>query len=475
MIQKVAETIKTHGMLKEHDRIIVAISGGPDSVALLNILMTLSEGLHLTLIMAYLNHGLRGSESAMEESFVRQLSQSLSLPLESKTTDIASLQRQDDRGMSIEEIGREERYRFLFDIYKKHSAQKIALGHHFNDQGETILMNFIRGSGLEGLKGISPVRDGIIIRPLIECAKEEILKYLKSRNLSFVFDTSNVQDIYLRNKIRNRLIPEIKEIYNPKFEKGLHNMAQIVRLENDFIKSKTDEAMDAMHIVLSSKKFIIDIPLLLSHHEAIQNRVIKNILQRFSPQKKGISFIHIQALRQLILSKNIWSSINLPFCIEARREYDELSICQRPNKRIKKRLNMEERKQPIFQCDHIEIPGEVKIREEGLTIKFDFIKSTALREENFKNEAMAFMDYDRINPPLKIRNMIPGDRIQPLGLDGSQKLKSFFINHKVPRNKRYKIPILVDSQSIIWIVGMRLSDHVKVTDQTCTIVKAEII
>ncbi|MBN1380822.1 MAG: tRNA lysidine(34) synthetase TilS [Deltaproteobacteria bacterium] len=475
MIQKVAETIKKYEMLKENDRVIVAVSGGPDSVALLNVLMTLAEGFNLSLVMAYLNHNLRGLESIREEVFVRQLSQSLGLPLESRTVDIHCLRSQRARGMSIEEIGREERYRFLFEMLNKYSAQKIALGHHFNDQAETIFINFIRGSGLEGLKGIPPVRDQVIIRPLIECTKDEISDYLSSRKFSFVLDASNAENIYLRNKIRNNLIPEIKQTYNPSFEQALHQTSQIIRLENDFMKKKTDEALAEMHLDITARDFLIDIPELLLLHEAIQNRILKRLLQNISPAKKGIAFIHIQALRRLIIGKNVWSSINLPFGIEARREYDELKICRRANQRNDKASGTKCGNKPAFQYNNIEIPGEIRIREYDLSIKFDLIKDADPQKLDFNEEKIVYMDYDRIIPPLTVRNMIPGDRIKPLGMKGTQKLKSFFINNKVPRNRRYKIPLLADRQSIIWIATMRISEYVKVTDKTSTIVKAEII
>jgi tRNA(Ile)-lysidine synthase len=475
MIHKVEKTIRKYQMLQTHDRVIVAVSGGPDSVALLHIIIALAEKFRTAICMAYLNHGLRGEESVREESFVKQLGERLSVPVVCKSVDIIAVQKDRGRGMSIEEVGRQERYQFLYETASKFDAQKIALGHHLNDQCETVMINLIRGSGVEGLKGILPIRNGKIIRPLIDCTKDEILTYLENVGLPFVHDLSNAEDIYLRNRIRNHLIPEIKSIYNPSFENSLHHMADLMRIDNDFISTKTNKAMAEMRLDQSSHEYTIKIPDLLSYHEAIQNRVIKNVFLSFSTTKTGIAYVHITAFRNLILGDNLKASLNLPFGIKVQREGDIVSILYKPRYIENDNIDSQESNKFFFQYDHVPVPGKININELGIMINFSIFEGTVADAPNVKKSKSAYMDYDKIFFPLMVRSIKPGDRIIPLGMKGTQKLKSIFINEKVPANMRYKIPILADAMSIIWVAGIRLSEHVKITDKTRNIIKAEIV
>ena len=240
MIKEVGKTIKKQNMLEAGERVVVAVSGGPDSVALLKVLDMLSREYKLTLIAAHLNHGLR-DEADSEEQFVRKLSNEMGITFESKKADIISYRK--GSGKCVEDISRDVRYDFLNDVAKRQNAQKIALGHHLNDQVETVLMNFLRGSGPDGLKGMLPVRDSLYIRPLLGVSRKKILSFLESRKISYMTDTSNTESHYLRNRIRHLLIPQLEMQYNPHLYYSLANMAEIMRLENDYIENETDIAM----------------------------------------------------------------------------------------------------------------------------------------------------------------------------------------------------------------------------------------
>jgi len=233
MINKVKNAIQKHGMLDKGERVIVAVSGGPDSIALLKVLAMISEEYGLTLITAHLNHGLR-KEADDEEQFVRRVSREMGITLESKKSDINSLKK--GTGRSIEDISREVRYRFLNEAARKHDAHTIALGHNLNDQIETVLMNFLRGSGSEGLKGMLPARDSLYIRPLLGISRREILSFIEFHKIQYVTDASNTESLYLRNRIRHSLIPQLKK-YNQNLEKSLYNMADIMRLDDDYMKT----------------------------------------------------------------------------------------------------------------------------------------------------------------------------------------------------------------------------------------------
>jgi tRNA(Ile)-lysidine synthase len=459
MLNKVNETIKKHNMLAMGDRVVVAVSGGPDSVALLKVLSVVSGEYGLSLVTAHLNHGLRGKESDDEEVFVREVSESLGVAFESEHVDMPALIEREKK--SPEDICRNVRYNFLEKIRKKHKANKIALGHNLGDQAETVIMKFLRGSGMEGLRGILPVRDEIYIRPLISVTRGEILTFLKKEGMAFVTDSSNVEDIYLRNRIRNKLIPGLKENYNPGLEENLGHMADIIRVEDDYIRTTVKNILTSWGVDRDMNNVHISIPELVKSHEAIQRRIIKTLLQICSHSKKGIGYLHVKSVMGLITGGSPNGTLNLPFDLEVRREYDLLTISKK-----KPAKNSE-------FCYGIEIPGTVNIKELGIKTNFDLIDKTSAL--NFNSSRTAFMDYDEISFPLIIRNMKPGDRIQPFGMNGTKKIKSLFIDEKVPKNRRKEIPLLVDQKSVLWIMGMRLSERIRITDKTTSVVRIEIV
>jgi len=465
MIKKVKEAIKKYRMLESGDSIVVAVSGGPDSVALLKVLETLSDEYGLTLIAAHLNHGLR-EEADREEQFVSKLSNEMGIKFECKTADINFFRK--GTGKSLEETCRDVRNHFLNDVLKRHHAHKIALGHHLNDQIETVLINFLRGSGPEGLKGMLPVRDSLYIRPLLYVRRKEILSFLESHKIPFMIDTSNTEDIYLRNRIRHLLIPELTAKYNPKLEGSLSNMAEIMRLEDDYMKSVTGKILSGWSVESDDSEIRIIISELRKYHEAIQIRIMKNILRRSTPNSQGIGYVHIKAVVDLAKRDQPSGYLNLPYNIEVRREYDCLVVSTGENFG---RNIMKEKCDRLFY--EVTSPGLVNIAELGKTMILDLIEPPVQIKSSEKNTV--YMDYDRILLPMIIRTGKPGDRIQPLGMTGTKKIKSYFIDEKIPLNCRQEIPLLLDQGSVLWIVGMRLSERVKITYKTRKILKVEIV
>jgi tRNA(Ile)-lysidine synthase len=465
MIKDVRQTIKKYTMLEAGESVVVAVSGGPDSVALLKVLEIFSGEYSLTLIAAHLNHGLR-EEADVEEQFVRELSNEMGITCECKKVDVMSFKK--GTGKCVEDISRDVRYHFLNDIAKKHHAQKIALGHHLNDQIETVLMNFLRGSGPDGLKGILPSRDSLYIRPLLGVSRKKILSFLESRRISFMTDASNMEELYLRNRIRHVLIPELKKHYNPNLEDNLANMAEIMRLENDYLKTVTDAILSEWDVGVAKDENRINILVLGKYHEAVQRRVVKNILQKSTPHSKGIEYAHVKSVLDLTYSNNPSGSLNLPYGIVVRREYDSLVI-SRGEKSKNKDVN--EKYNHLYY--KVTIPGTVNVSEIGKTLRFDFVNHTAGIHTNM--QSTVYMDYDMITCPVIIRTAKPGDRIKPLGMKGTKKIKSYFIDEKIPLNSRKRIPLLLDQESVLWIAGMRLSERVKITKKTRNILRVEIV
>jgi tRNA(Ile)-lysidine synthase len=483
LIKKVRQAIDRHRMLETGDGVVVAVSGGPDSVALLAILKHLSEAYRLRLVVAHLNHGLRPGPADEEETFVQRFSERLGLICESTKRDIAVISRL--RKQSVEETAREERYRFLEEIRQQYRARKIALGHHARDQVETVLMNLLRGSGPEGLKGMRPVREDIYIRPLLGICREEIDEYLIKHNLPYLIDSSNADENYVRNRIRHQLVPELKAHYNPRLEENLCRTAEILRREDEYFSGVIAQLAADLRMVrkdAAHREVVLSIPACLGLHEALQGRLIKHLLLEHAQKMQGISYIHIHDIKALMRRANPGGSLHLPFGIEVWREKDVLVIGQRKKPaRDPKSMRRDRAGAPaghpgagMASCD-IQVPGRTRLEPLGLALSLDFVGREAVR---FGDGRTVYMDYARIVPPLIIRTPRPGDRIQPLGMPGMKKVMRYFVDRKVPMRLRGQIPLLIDAHSVVWIVGQQISERVKIADNTTNILRitvAEII
>ncbi|MBN2398553.1 MAG: tRNA lysidine(34) synthetase TilS [Deltaproteobacteria bacterium] len=455
-MRTVRETIERHAMLAPGDRVGIAVSGGPDSVALLHLLVGVAEEYALTLFVLHLNHGIRGEEADRDEAFVRKTAESMEIPFDSERVSIPDLRQ--ERGGSLEDLCREERYAFFERAARRHVLDKIALGHTLNDQAETILMRLLRGSGLEGLKGFLPVRDGMYIRPLMEVTRDEVTSFLEERAISFITDSSNEDTAYLRNRIRSELIPQLK-VYNARLEETIGRTAQILRMEDDFIAKSVANVIGEWGVDLQTAR--LPVSRLKELHPALLLRLIKTLLEGHSPGRNGIGYLHVIAVADLIESPGPSASADLPFNLTARREYDDLVIG------LKGELSSD--------CDfayEVRIPGSVDIAETGRRMVFDLVERG---EADTRSSNPVFMDCGAVASPLVVRTIRPGDRIQPLGMEGTKKVATLLMDEKVPKARRRSIPLLADRVSVLWIPGVRLSDRVKVTDMTEKVVKAEII
>lgn len=466
LTEKVRDTIEKYRLLEKGDRVVIAVSGGPDSVCLLNILALLAEEYGLALLAAHLNHGLRGAESDRDEAFVRRLCSELGIPLESRLVRIANIRRKE----CLEEICREERYKYLAAVCRNNRFTRIALGHNLDDRVETILMNFLRGSGPEGLKGFMPMRDGIYIRPLFNTTRQEILDFLSSMKLPYVVDSSNESESYLRNRLRRRLIPELKRRYNPALPETVIRMSEIMRQEDEFIKKTAHEVLSGWDASQNGDEVIIPLSELLKCHEALRMRIIREILIRLSPSKKGVSYRHVASILDLVKGRKPAGRLDLPFRLEARRDYDRLIILRRSGP-LGRKKRPESAGAASFRYP-VEIPGSLRIAEAGMTIRFDFVD---VMPASLNAGNTVYMDFEKMVFPLEVRNFRPGDRIQPFGMSGTKKVKDFFIDEKIPRARRRCMPLLVDRESVLWIVGRRLSEKIRVTNGTNEILRAEII
>lgn len=440
-------------MLFGGERVLVALSGGPDSVFLLNALSSLKDEFKLVLHAIYIDHGLRSEETPLEIEFCKKLCERFSVPFITRTIDVKSFAK--EKSMNRQEAARQLRYRVFEETAFEIKADKIALGHTADDQAETVLMRLLRGSGPLGLSGIPPVRE-MIIRPLIEVERQEIDKYLQSENIDFIVDSSNLKRDYIRNKIRHSLIPIIKEI-NPNIIETLSRTASIFREEEryfDVIVGKT-----LMRLV--SKKSDSRIELFLAPLEAMERVILRRVLRKGIDETKGltgINFFHIEDIIELIKNSKTGSRLYLPKGIRVIKDYSTLIITT---------------ELPVKLGTYkLKVPGEVYLKEIGV-----FIHASMLEDQKLMTTVssdIAFFDSEKLIFPLTIRARKNGDFFYPLGFGKRKKLQDFFVDEKVPRDEREAIPLILSGEEIIWVTGYRQDHRFRVTEETRKVLRLEV-
>lgn len=474
ILQTVEHTIGTHHMVKAGDNVVVGISGGPDSVALVHILLTLAPKFSFQVAIAHLNHCLRQDESARDEAFVVSLAEKLDLPVHVERQDVRRHQKK--HHLSLEEAARQVRYRFYDAIASKFGYEKIALGHHSDDNAELILMYLLRGSGPLGLSGIPPVRGDKIIRPLIDIKRADIMDYIAVKKLEWVVDSSNRDSQYLRNKVRNRLIPELKAEYNPKLIDSLNRLASILNAEEKWIENLIRPIFSKTIAFEKQGRIELDIEQLNHQTIAVRRRLIRMAILKIKGNLRRLSFAHVEAAVNMAQKGPDTGALDLPDRLRVCRQNEALIISREAHN-----LRQSANAPPLSLTPDYEYrlakPGEIFIKEAALKIRFSEIaQDHAPGWRPFgEGTRAAYFDMDKIHFPLVIRNFRPGDRFSPLGMTGRQKLKKFFIDHKVSRTERRKCPILLSRNEIIWIVGYRLDNAVKISPQTRRILKAELL
>ena len=456
-------TIRSRSMLSHGDRIIVAVSGGPDSVSLLSVLaaLRLSWGLHLMVV--HFDHGLRGRESTGDAEFVKDLCEQLEVAVAVKHLNL----RQASMGKpasSLQQQAREARYEALFQMAEERAATKIAMGHTADDQAETVLMWMIRGSGTGGLGGIPAVRHPYIIRPLIETSREEILTYLSLRKFNFRMDSSNVKPMYFRNKIRHELIPILKR-YNPRLINVLSRQADIVREDHTYLEQLATNALGeckrnaSFGLLNLQRAYLTTLPL------AIRRRVIRLALQSFVGVRNWPSFDAVERVLEQVIDGQSGSEVVL-YGIRIRRDYDyihfeaEKSGSSFPNK-------------SSMTTQAISIPSQSIWPLTGQTLQVSL--ETASEENQIMSPFQAKLDAETFSPNLVLRTWEPGDKFYPIGLEGKRKkIQDYFSDIKLERAKREKIPILVAPEGILWVGGYRIDHRFQVTATTRSVLTASL-
>lgn len=472
IVSQVAETICRFDMLAPQDRVLVAVSGGPDSMALVHALIILAPGLKVDLAIAHLNHGIRPEAAQREEAFVRNAAKGYGLPY---YTDRIHL---DVRLGSLEERARTERYRFLTHTAKANGYTKIAVGHHADDNAEALLMHLLRGSGNRGLGAIPPVRDHWIVRPLIQVRRSRISTFLAQRNIAYVQDESNEDIRFIRNRIRHRLLPFLEKEFNPNIVETLNRTALLCREEEVWFGSFLKPMLENIRKVTKDDHLCLKTGPMLTAPPAIQRRLIRHALIQWQGHLQRLTAVHVEAVIDLLASmaadefagESTEKQLNLPDGIVALISKAHLLFFRQKTKECPG-TNDNFYTYSIESKRHL--PARISIKACKGELLFTLDQPPPQDRLTDRQTHCVWLDADGIRFPLTVRNVRPGDRLSPFGMNGTQKVKKLLNNAKVPLRARRNTPLLVSGNDVLWVAGIRRSDKAPVTKTTREVLRVQ--
>ncbi len=508
---KVLDFIQRYSLISHKELLVVGVSGGADSVCLLYVLTKWQKELGIKLHIAHLNHQLRGVESEADAEYVSNLAGSLGIPSTIDRQDVAAYRT--ERNCSIEEAARELRYAFLARVAGEVGAHRIATGHTRDDQVETILMHILRGTGITGLCGLAPCSpiaydsqgmslppsppslrasplslrasplslrakrsNLLVIRPLLDITREETTSYCQEHQLAPRIDSSNLSPSFFRNRLRLHLLPLLRQ-YNPSIDQALLRLADIAKEDNAFIEQQASGLWDEVarqenNTIYLDKKQVAGLPI------ALQRHLLRAAVTKLAGDVRDIEANHIEAARSL-LNKQASKRISLPHGLICHGGYDELVIAS------------EAWQSQLPPCPFSPLPGEFPLKVPGKTVfpgwnvvgSIVRVRVTSLSSRGVldtserigQSNLVAHFDLQKTGTKLFVRQRRPGDRFQALGMNMPKKLYEFMVDAKIPRSWRGRIPIVCSPQQIIWVVGWRIDDRVKLTEASKEILRLEFI
>ena len=446
----IIEKFENFGLLNEYlkpnARIIIGLSGGPDSLALTLLFTEIQKKYSLYIICAHINYHLRGEDSILDEKFVKDFCYQHNIPLYVLDTSIKKEE-------SVQKKAREIRLEYFRKLKKHYKMDYIALGHQMHDQSETVLHRLIRGAGFTGLSGINPVKEDII-HPVLLFSKEVLLEFLKQNNIQYRLDKSNLTNEYTRNKIRNDLLPHIKQEYNPSFEQRLIDYGTLFYLSENYFKHQAKKDFKKALIVKNQSDIILDINYLKNCFPIIKFYICREAWSILTLTDKDFYSVHFHDIMSIVDSKTGYKEIFLPEDVLVMKDYQYLIF----RKKDKYQSPIKEKNKEIsvirnvfsFNDRRFTMQKLKQLPEEGLGLGFDQI----------------IIDFDKIVFPITLRYRQDGDKFIPFGMKGFKKLKDFFIDEKIPKIERDYIVVFTDAEKIFWISGYRLDQRVAVSEET---------
>ena len=436
-------------MILNGERMLVAVSGGLDSTVLLDVLHRLSEELSFDIVVGHVDHGLRGAASAQDAAFVQGLAESHELTSVQHRLTESELDQQRSHGR--EGAARRARLDALRTLAAKAGATRIALGHTLDDHAETIIYRLARGAGPTGMMGIPPVRMPFI-RPLLRTPRSDVHAYAVERKLTWREDASNSDLSYARNRIRHRILPEL-QLLNPRIVEALGRNALLLANLDEVVAFFVEEWMTHLRIELDNSDLSLCRSELVTLPVAVLRLMLREGVRQARGDLNGIELTHIEAIRRLVTSRRAHGELSLPD-LHVRMQGDALTISPSSHSAA------------VPSIVAVDL-GETRLSNSNLILELEILPMADVDMESVQSDCwIEAADADRVVLPLRLRTRQTGDRFAPLGLGREIKLKDFLINEQAPYFDRDSIPLLCDSNAIIWVVGMRLSDTVKLSDRT---------
>ena len=428
MLRSVHESIRRHDLLPRGGHVLVAVSGGADSVALLHALHFLRKQLGLHLAVAHLNHGIRGKAADRDEDFVRHLAWQLGLPFFCERVDVPARARQ--RGISLEMAARNARY----DFFARTGWPLLATAHTADDQAETVLLRFLRGTGAQGLGGMArrTSRGGLsLVRPMLDVTHEDAVQFLKRHRLRWREDASNRDTDFLRNRVRHELLPLLEKKFNPQIRRALVRTSSILREENEWLDAVTAGKV-ALRATLGAGT-LRKLPLAIARRHIVRWLIFNEV------EAEAVDFDVVERVLQLAARSTGTRTVPVSRTHRIVRRYDQLSV-ERVGKTSK----------ALYQ--RLKVPGETVLTESGLV-------AVAMYAVGFKRTAgEVYLSRTAVGKsPLFMRTWRAGDRIKPLGMRGTKKLQDVFVEMKVPRDARARVLLLECRGEVVWVMGYRVA------------------
>lgn len=438
MLQKVVKTIQKYEMLDYGDRVIVGLSGGADSVALLDILLQLKNEYNLQIFAAHINHGIRGEDAAADCEYCKDLCKKRGVPLFIREYNVPNIAR--EMRMSEEEAGRLVRYRAFQEILNQLKADKIAVAHHTNDNAETIIMRLCRGTGIQGLCGIRPVRFNII-RPLIDCSRKEIELYLSEKQVDFVTDSSNLRDDYVRNKIRHHILPRLKIDVNENAVANIAKATELLAEDNDFLQKYAEECYKKCIIRQTENIVELDAEAFCALHPAINKRIARFAIYALTGHLSNISLRNIEDFINIANGKT-GRCIHLPGNLQVEKEYDKVVV----------KLNLEDFEPQNIGFHYILDEKKAYIKECDISI------SVSKQKDETADESRCFY-IEKATDSIFVRSRRSGDRIYINKSGQTKKVKDMLIDLKIPKEQRINVPVICTNYNILWVYPYRFCSN----------------
>lgn len=458
MIETIKKYIQKHHMLAKKDKIVIGISGGADSICLLFVLLELQKEFQLSFTAVHVNHNIRGEEAEADEKFVLELCKRFQIPCIVYRENVELIAKK--RKQSMEEAGRDVRIHAFEQVMKEHRCTKIALAHHKNDNAETLLMNLARGTGLKGMGGISPV-NGVVIRPLLCVERSEIETYLEKIGQSYCTDTTNYENDYTRNCIRNEVIPYLEQRVNEKTVSHMAKAMELMREAYAYVEAQAEILVQKAVIKEPDGGYEMQKEKLEGVPAFLRQQLIRRLLAELSGKEKDLEAVHLELIDGLF-EKQVGKTLDMPYKVMASRSYAGVKLWTKREKADEKVENI------------MDFANPLPIVRNGKQITYRVFDNEVKDVKPLEKTYTKWFDYDIIKGNVVVRTREEGDYIVLDSTGNKKTLKTFFVDRKIPREKREDILVVAEGSHVLWIVGYRMSYAYQIKAHTNHILEIEM-